>query len=387
LHPDDVPVAVSRAATKLGLEDVVILLADLEQRVLVPLVGDHDRAAGSWGPAAEPLLIDGTLAGRTFRTERTHVGEPADGRTPVWLPLLDSAERLGVLSVVATGGVDEVALSRYLAFCSLVAEVVANKASYGDVIARTRRTRPLTLSAELRFSMLPPLTYTGRNVTISGVLEPAYEIAGDTFDYAVNGDRAELVIIDAVGHGLEAARIANLAVGAYRYGRRHDLDTAATYRAMDDALIDQFGVEKFATAQLATLQLATGRLQWLNAGHPAPMLVRQTSRIDLLSEVTLPVGLGLAGADLPLASFDLEPGDLVLFFTDGVIEARSATGDQFGRDRLADLLQRAASAGQTPAETVRRLAHAVLDHQEGVLQDDGTLLLLAWHGPPAHLRP
>lgn len=379
LHPDDIPAASAAQAMKVGLEDLVILLVDLEQRVLVPFIGDQSGEV----PASSIVSVEGSLAGRAYRTERPVVSERVAGRTTVWLPLLDSAERLGVVTGTTALDVDDETLGRFTVFSSLIGELVANKSGYGDVVIRTRRTRPLSLPAELRWAMLPPLTYTGRNLSISGVLEPAYNIAGDTFDYAVNGDEAHLAILDAVGHGLEAARIANLAVAAYRNGRRSGLDMPATYRLMDEALTDQFGTEKFATAQLACLTLSTGRMSWLNAGHPAPMLIRQDHRIDLTSEICLPVGLAMDEADPVPASVDLQPGDLVLFFTDGVIEARSADGEEFGRDRLADLLERAAAAHQTPAETVRRLAHAVLDHQEGVLQDDGTLLLLVWHGPPA----
>ena len=385
LHPDDIPAAVAGEARKLGLDDAEILLTDLAQRVLVPLRGDR----GGVVDAADHLSVDGSVGGRAYRTEQPVFGEPIDGRTTLWFPLLDSAERYGVFTATTTRTVDEEFAGRVGAFVSLVGEVIANKSGYGDVVVRTRRTQPLSLSAELRWAMLPPLTYTGRNLSISGVLEPAYQIAGDTFDYAVNGDTAHVAIIDAVGHGLEAARIANLVVAAYRWGRRQGLGAVDLYRELGAAVADQFGAEKFATAQLAELELSTGRLAWINAGHPPPMLLRQLHWSDLTSEVALPLGLGhdLTGTEPRRAETTLEPGDLVLFFTDGVIEARSADGEEFGRARLADLLERAAAGSQTPAETVRRLAHAVLDHQEGVLQDDGTLLLLVWHGPPAHLRP
>jgi hypothetical protein len=374
---------VARQARTLGFRDVRILLSDLEQRTLIPFVGDVQGER----PTADVQSIDGSLAGRAYRTESTVIGEPTDGTTTAWFPLLDSAERLGVLVATVDGAFDDERIGRGKALTSLVGELIANKSTYGDVIARTRRTRDLTLSAELRWAMLPPLTYTGRNLTISAVLEPAYEIAGDTFDYAVNGDVAHLAIIDAVGHGLEAARIANLAVVAYRHGRRRDLTTPELYRSMDEAVADQFGSEKFATGQLASLTLSTGQLQWLNAGHPPPLLLRQLHRVDLTSDVSLPIGLAGEEPDREpeLAVVGLEPGDLVLFFTDGVIEARSPDGEEFGRDRLADLLSRVAASAQPPAEIVRRLSHAVLDHQEGGLRDDGTLLLLVWHGPAAAL--
>jgi serine phosphatase RsbU (regulator of sigma subunit) len=77
----------------------------------------------------------------------------------------------------------------------------------------------------------------------------------------------------------------------------------------------------------------------------------------------------------------LEPGDRVLFFTDGVVEARSATGELFGKERLGDLLVRASADANSASETMRRLVHAVLGHQGSSLRDDATLLLLEWRRP------
>ena len=380
LHPDDIASTVRSVAAGTGLHDLVVYFADLEQRWLVPVpFGEDDEVI------RPSLAIDATVAGRAYRTERAVVvpgGEEAAaaGRVALWFPLLDSAERLGVIHAMADEAmVDEEHLGRWGAYVGLAGEVFANKMAYGDVLTQTRRTRPLSVAAEMRWSMLPPLTFTGRNVAISGVLLPAYTVAGDTFDYAVNGRLAHLAIIDAVGHSLEAARIANLAVSAYRNGRRGGRDTAAIYREMDTTIVQQFGEEKFATAQLATLDLSSGCLRWLNAGHPPPMVIRKGHRIDLESETWLPVGLG--GAEGSLTETALEPNDIILFFTDGITEARSAAGMEFGRERLADFTERAVAAGQTSAETVRVLSLAVLSHQNEMLQDDATLLLLSWTGP------
>ncbi len=76
----------------------------------------------------------------------------------------------------------------------------------------------------------------------------------------------------------------------------------------------------------------------------------------------------------------LQPGDQVLSFTDGAIEARSADDEPFGGDRLADLVARQGAAGQPAAETLRRLVHAVPAHQAGALQDDATTMLLERQG-------
>jgi serine phosphatase RsbU (regulator of sigma subunit) len=171
-----------------------------------------------------------------------------------------------------------------------------------------------------------------------------------------------------------------MAVSAYRNGRRRGGDLVEIYRSMDAGIVEEFGAEAFATAQLATLDLCTGRVCWLNAGHPQPMVIRRGHGIDLASETWLPVGL--EGPDATLTETSLEPGDIVLFFTDGITEARSLNGREFGRERLADFVVRAAASGQSPAETVRLLSLAVLAYQDEVLQDDATLLLLAWDGPP-----
>ncbi len=371
LHPDDLPGLVASQLAALGGSDGVIYLADLDQRTLVPLPG---------GPVVDPpvLSIDGTLPGRGFRTVGMVSTDDPTGRR-LWFPLLDGGERLGMLAVTAPDE-DPATASGFEKVAALVAQLVVTKSHYGDGFARARRRRELNLAAELRWALLPPLTCSAEAVTIAGVLEPAYEIAGDAFDYSLDGDTAHVAIVDAMGHGLEASRIANLAVCAYRNARRRGLGMEPTFQMMDEAVADQFGQERFLTGQLVRLSLSTGVLELLNAGHPRPILLRGKQDIGELScQTSLPIGLG----DVPteVAQVSLEPGDSVLFFTDGVIEARSADGVGFGRRRLGDLLARAAASGEQPAEIMRRLSHAVLEHGGPDLRDDATLLLVRWSGP------
>jgi serine phosphatase RsbU (regulator of sigma subunit) len=97
--------------------------------------------------------------------------------------------------------------------------------------------------------------------------------------------------------------------------------------------------------------------------------------------------MGLGGHVVEVATEALQPGDRVLFFTDGVIETRGPDGAEFGVERLADFLVRATLDSVTPAETIRRLSTSVLDYTGGDLRDDTSLLLVEYHGsqevPPA----
>ena len=146
----------------------------------------------------------------------------------------------------------------------------------------------------------------------------------------------------------------------------------------------QFGDESFVTGMLGRLDLRAGRLSLLCAAHPPPLLVRNGRPVgELHVDVGLPLGFGQR--DDRIVETSLEGGDRLLLYSDGVIEARSQAGKFFGLDRLVDLLIREESGGQAPPETLRRLILAVLEHQQGELQDDATLLLLEWGGNPAAL--
>jgi hypothetical protein len=370
LAPDDLVAAARQAGKALDGEDVAIYLADYEQVMLVPLPDGTDRT---------PLVIDTTLAGRAFTAIAVQEADTESGRR-LWLPLLDGAERLGVLGLTLPM-VDDALRVRCSWLATLLAELLMTKGQYTDSYFLSRRRQPMGLAAEMQWQLLPPLTFVSPQVVIAGLLEPAYEVAGDAFDYALNGDTAHLAVIDPVGHDLTASVLAAVTVGSYRHSRRAGLGLADTYATADQAIATQFGGERFVTGQLAQLDCATGRLQWLNSGHPLPLLVRRAKVVGTLAcQPVPPLGLGIGEPEL--ATVALEPGDRVLFYTDGVTEGRSLDGEPFGEVRLADLLVRETLAGQPAAETMRRLAHAILAHQGRTPRDDATMVFLEWPGPP-----
>jgi serine phosphatase RsbU (regulator of sigma subunit) len=223
--------------------------------------------------------------------------------------------------------------------------------------------------------------FATRGLVVAGSLEPCYTIGGDSFDYAINDLTAHLAVFDAMGHGLAAAGTAALTVSAYRNARRQLLDLPGTYAAVDETLRAEFGGERFATGLLARLDLRDGRLRWINAGHPPPLLLRGGKLVKVLElRPTTPLGVPFGQTPPALGDEPLEPGDRVLLYTDGVVEARTASGEFFTADRLAEFLEREAADGAPTPEILRRLRHAILSHQKGRLQDDATALLVEWRG-------
>ena len=366
---DNVAGVLYDRAAEIGLRDLDVYLVDYEQVYLVPL----PRPGG----AAEPVPIDSTLAGRAFIATAT-VTTPTDGGERAWVPLLDGAERLGVLGVIVpSADVDHLRLTSALA--SVAALLVVSKNSYTDVQEKSRRTRVPGLAAELQLQLLPPLTLTHPMIAIAGVLENAYETGGDAFDYAVNGPTAHFAIFDAMGHGMSASLMAAAVVAAYRGSRRQGFDLAATYAALDEVVVAHFAEGVFVTAQFGELDIETGEFSWVNAGHPGPLIVRQLRNAGtLVRPPSLPLGMGAADAAVTVDR--LSPGDRLLFFSDGVVEARAPTGEPFGEERLADELKKQCLDGVSPSETMRRLLHAVTGHHGTQLRDDATMVLVEWPG-------
>lgn len=370
--PVELPALANRCASYLGLDAALIYLADLQQRVLVPL-----------DEALEPLPVEHSSAGWAYRTVSPRVAEADDGLI-LWIPLVDGAEQLGVLAV-RTALLDGVRMRRSRILAHLFAMLITSKRAYSDWLAARTRTATMRLPAEMLRAFLPPRTIGSSKCVSTAVLEPAYDIAGDAFDHSVVKNVLHTMILDGMGHDLTAGLTTSVAMAAARNARRGGGDLADIVGSVDQALAEWLP-DHFCTGVLGRLDAETGVLRWVNCGHPPPLLIRAERVVAGALDSAPQPPIGLAGPLAPAArqvhETTLEPGDCVLFYTDGVVEARDADGAEFGLDRFTDFIIRSSSAGQRPAEVLRLLIHAILDYQRNRLRDDVTILLFEWR--PQH---
>jgi hypothetical protein len=376
---DSLPALLSAAAAHFGARDVRLLVIDQGQEVLIPF-----PPAGAFEEGAQSL--DGTVSGRAFRRVQTQEVETADG-TRLWVPVLDGVDRLGVLAATLSAP-DALARQRLLQLAGLAAYLLVVKASVGDSLMRVSRRKRMSLAAELQWTTLPPLSVGTERIAMSAMLEPCYDVGGDSVDHAIDGATAHFAIFDAQGHGLHASVMANLAVSAYRNSRRAEEPLPEIAAAIEVAIADEFADTAFVTGLIASLDLDDGELAWINAGHPPALLLREGRVVKTLDAApNRPLGLGL-NPDFSLHIEHLQPGDQILAYTDGVIEARNARGESFGVDRLADFVVRADAAGEPVTETMRRLSRSVLAHNHGDMRDDATHMLVGWlTDQPARMLP
>jgi len=398
IRPGDVTAALAEAAKPLGLSAPCVYLADMQQRHLMPLPEDDEQASQGQA-AAEPVLIETSIAGQAYRAvEIKHVLDTQASRDwqnayRIWVPLADGADLLGVLGLTATD-TGEDTLARCRALASLTGLMVTAKARVSDTYARAQRTKKMSLQGEMIWALLPPRAFATEHVLLSAFLEPAYEAGGDGFDYSMLGDRLHVSLFDALGHNLSAGLLTSVCLASCRGSRRSGRSLADMVARADRAIVRQFGDYRFVTALLAELDVGTGQLSWVCRGHPAPLLIRGNRTVtEFTRPPELPLGLSVVDAagddddaiiEATLHTEQLQPGDRVLFYTDGVTEGHTTGGVPFGVERLGRFVIEHTTAGTPAPEIMRQLNHEIMDHQAGELRDDATVVMVEWE--PGHAR-
>jgi serine phosphatase RsbU (regulator of sigma subunit) len=329
-------------------------------------------------PTSKTLSVRGTVPGRAYTTREVMEAESDDGRV-VWAPVFRRSESVGVLGLAMEREDDDVHLLAP-AIAMLVGSAVLGARRHSDVFELARGAQHLRLAAAMQWDLLPLPTYHDPMVEVAGRIEPAYDIGGDAFDFAANGNIMEIGIFDAMGHGLEATLLTTLAVGAYRYGRRRLGGLSDVAGDIDEAVTSHVDGEAFVTGHLCRLDLTSGEMAWVNAGHPLPLLIRNHSAGSIEGAAPcLPFGLDVepgSPVEVPL-----QPEDIVLFYSDGIIEARPSGGDEFGMERFVDMAGRHGHPSVPLMQMVRTILDDVVEHAGTILRDDATLVAIRWDGP------
>src|SRR5688500_6375358 len=272
----------------------------------------------------------GDLPGRRRQDEEVATVLPFDGgprEQALRSQSLHVQEKAGDYVVMAVEP-DEAALVQVSRAAHALAYVVIASRRHTDLFEWGQRTVPFTLAAEIQRRLLPAsFTCEADSFTLSAWLEPAASIGGDTFDYSLARDLLHLSVTDAVGHGVDSALTATVCVGALRNARRRGAALLDQALAANEAILDHSPAGSlFATGLLGRLDLATGILDLVNAGHPAPLLVRDGSVQPVTLPANRPFGV-LRRKPYRVAQLPLQPGDRLVLLTDGMLERGAAALD------------------------------------------------------------
>jgi serine phosphatase RsbU (regulator of sigma subunit)/CHASE3 domain sensor protein len=297
----------------------------------------------------------------------------------------DPIERLaGDVRVVAQGQLDHTVPATGAAeLRGLGADVEAMRRRLRDELEEARQSREALAQAgpvvvKLRSELAPSNSGACDRLAVAGRLAPAEGVlAGDWYDViALKPDTVAAVMVDISGHGAEAGifalQIKQLLLPALRLGL-----------TPGDALgwvSEQLGTteEQYATGLVITLELSSGWCRWANAGHPAALHNRAGTITTL--PATGPIIGPLPGV-WATEELGIEPGDVLALYTDGITEARDASGREFGMGAVIERLRHASPAG--PEEVVEEILSGVRDHTRAALTDDATILVVELRDSPA----
>jgi serine phosphatase RsbU (regulator of sigma subunit) len=360
-----------------GARDVSFLIADYSGESLIRL---SQRPAGE--PPAGRERVDavplaGTPHGRALAEQEVQIVD-ADGAVHLVAPVTSRGEAVGVLELTLDAPPDRHTIADVALAAHALAYVVIANRRFTDLYEWGQRSLPLSLEAEIQHRLLPgSYTLEAGQFTLAGWLEPAGDVGGDTFDFSLERDTLHLSMTDAMGHTLDAALLATVLVGALRNARRRGVGLAEQAGSAHQALAGYARDDEFATGQLVRIDLPSRTARIVNAGHPAPIRVRdgRAERVALKSD--LPFSASPTGV-YRVQELELRPGDRLVFLTDGMLERNAADVDA-----LSIL---AAGRHLHPREAVQGLTRRVVQACGGALRDDATILCLDWHGGPPRPR-
>jgi serine phosphatase RsbU (regulator of sigma subunit) len=352
---------------------VELLMADYGLTVLQPVsVLPH---------TLEPITVHGSPEGRAFGAQEPFVEELGGEGVRAHLPVTVRGDRLGVLSVtLPSTACGEETLTELADIAQILGHEVLVAERDTDLYVRARRKDRLTLAAEMQWQLLPGRSCVRPEYELGAQLEPAYAIFGDNFDWSASADRLLLYVTNGMGEGIEASLLTNLGINALRNARRAGISLEDQAALADQAIHAHYRGDSHLSVLMLDFELPTGRMRVIDAGSPRMLRLRgrTVERVDF--EAQLPLGM-FEETDYFAQEFRAEPGDRMLFVSDGVHAVAGPGGETYGERALARAITatRLLPATDVPRAVLRELT----GHRGGPgPEDDALVVCLDWHGPP-----
>jgi hypothetical protein len=365
-----VDVAVARLGEMVGARQSGFWVVDLTGRAVLRLT-----TAGAARPprraAPDAVGLEGSEYQAALTGLRPRLSEDVEGGGfRMIAPVTHRGDAIGLLEIGWSWPPSPAVMDRVEAAAHMLAYLVVADQRFTDRYTWGKPVRSRVLAAEIQRNLLPAsLSCQAPQFSLCGHVEPSGGASGDTFDYALDREALFLSITDPMGHDMGAALTASVLVGALRQARGTGADLL-TQAAMIDQALALHG-RGHATGQLVRVDLADGSAGFVNAGHPWPFRLRDGHTEEVPCEVDPPFGLPFPHT-YRLQRLDLRPGDRLVFLTDGMLERGAA------RLHLPGLLS--ATRPVRPREAALALTAAAAEANEGLLEDDASVLCVDWHG-------
>ena len=267
----------------------------------------------------------------------------------------------------------------------------SNKLLMETTAQNERMESELQIASTIQMAMLPkvfPPFMDRLDLNIYGIVDPAKEIGGDLYDFYVRHNKLFFCIGDVSGKGVPAALVMAMTRSLFRSITSHEEDPAVIMRKMNKAIVDQNTQNMFLTLFLGVLDCETGTLGYCNAGHNAPVAISDEGLAISELEVVPNLPLGIEPEFVFTAQeMQLQHGDTLFLYTDGLTEAENTRHELFGEDRMMHALKDEKMQGLSPRHMVERMKTMVEDYREGADQsDDLTMLVVRYQTPALIMR-
>lgn len=249
----------------------------------------------------------------------------------------------------------------------------------GKVAEQERLQSEIDIAAAIQRNLLPRSGPENRGVSFSAHFEPTASIGGDYYDvFNIDEQRLAVAIGDVSGHGLSTGLVMAMVKAALTTLVEEGTDVTSLFIRLNDLVLRSTEKRAFMTLGFTTFDLEKKLIRHTNAGHLFPYILRRGSKPLPIEAPSLPLGVRALKSPKTVEA-DLEDGDTIVYFSDGIVEAVDGNGDPFGFDRLEKLLTTV--IGRSAADVQAALLDAVRVYTGGrVSDDDRTVMVLRFEG-------